>query len=460
MDSAEQLRVLQDAKGHPAKLALATVDIVYSELPTSERAALKEALETAAIPHWCDENILAGLLKIPKHESGVWLARLRELRILEPFPARGASAVNVHEAARLPLRKLVAEDQPRFRKVSARATAYFAEDLTPAGRIEWIYHLLCGDPERGANELENMERYWTTQARPEDYHALAAALGELEDTGLVHGRARVWTMLVTSWQKYLGDETAHLVDRANTIRDLARSVADMSAEADALCLLGAVLKEEGKLTQSKAALEAALVITQHFAVQAPTNRGRQRDVAVVQQTLGQVLSAQGKYREAQAAFEAAVAIYRRVSYEPSHAGWQQDLARILGKLGRVLKEQGKFPEAQAAFEAALAINRSLTDQDPTHANWLDDLALAHHALGILFEAQGKLTEAQAAFEAALPIFQRLTEQDTSSAQWQQALARTHDWLGYVFKAQGKFTEAQAAYDAAAAINKRFPEVNH
>jgi hypothetical protein len=62
MELSEQLRALQAAEGDPAKLALATVDIAFPSLPDGERLALKDALSAAAIPHWCDEDMLAVLL--------------------------------------------------------------------------------------------------------------------------------------------------------------------------------------------------------------------------------------------------------------------------------------------------------------------------------------------------------------------------------------------------------------
>ena len=91
MDIAEQLRVLQAAQGDPAKLALATVDLAYPALADAERTALKESLEAAAIPHWCDEAILAALLGLTTQESAARLARLRRLSVVEPFPARAAT---------------------------------------------------------------------------------------------------------------------------------------------------------------------------------------------------------------------------------------------------------------------------------------------------------------------------------------------------------------------------------
>src|SRR5436189_173040 len=105
MDFADQLRVLQAAQGDSSKLALATVDLAFPLLSEAERAALRTLLEASAIPHWCNDSILSALLGIPLEESAAHLARLRLLSIVEPFPARGTGTVNVHEAARLAIRK-------------------------------------------------------------------------------------------------------------------------------------------------------------------------------------------------------------------------------------------------------------------------------------------------------------------------------------------------------------------
>ncbi len=126
MDFTEQIRLLQAAQGNPARLALAAIDLAYTALAAAERESLKEALEAAAITHWCDEDILASLLEISKEDSAVRLARLRRLSVVEPFPARG-NAVNVHEAARLALRQAMADDaNSRFQALSARAVKYLA----------------------------------------------------------------------------------------------------------------------------------------------------------------------------------------------------------------------------------------------------------------------------------------------------------------------------------------------
>jgi hypothetical protein len=101
---------------------MATVDLAYPSLPDAERFAIKQSLEAAAIPHWCNEAVLSAELEIPKQESAALFARLRGLSVVEPFLARGEKAMNVHEASRLALRKRMAiDEEARFRTLRVRA---------------------------------------------------------------------------------------------------------------------------------------------------------------------------------------------------------------------------------------------------------------------------------------------------------------------------------------------------
>ena len=80
MGFAEQLRILEAAKGSPALLALATVDLAHDTLPEAERMRIKDALLAAAVPHWCDRNILAALLQAtPEETDRLFVNRRRTL---------------------------------------------------------------------------------------------------------------------------------------------------------------------------------------------------------------------------------------------------------------------------------------------------------------------------------------------------------------------------------------------
>jgi len=507
MDSDEQLRILQAAQGQPAMLALAMVDLTYPTVPEGERAALKTALEAAAVPHWCDEKILSVLLGIAAEESAGQFARLGGLSVVEPFPARGATAANVHEASRLALRRRLSADEPaRFRLLAGRAAGYFESDLSQSGRIEGIYHLLCSEPGRGADGLAEMSREWYRTARPEDRDALVTALKELETTRLVQGRARVWALLVMSWTRFLRGEAAQLSDLAEDIIAQAKSLADQRAESDAHALLGEALQAQGSLPEATAEFEAGQKICQSLALRDPGNTGLQLELAVTHGQVGLALQAQDKLEEAQKAFEAALEINQRLAQrDPENAAWQRDLAvshshmgwlleardnstealaefeasvKIFQRLseqvpdnaewqlglaagylqkGGSLEKQGRLSEAQSAFEQALVIDRGLGERDPSNLAWQGELAVAHNRLGGVLEKQKNLTGALVEFEAAVEITDRLAKQDPASGDRWRELAVAHNRKGGILEAQGQLTEALSAFESALAIHQRLVE---
>jgi len=131
MDYPEQLAILARAQGDPAALALALVDLVFASETQDTRAGLRAALEAAAVPHWVTAESLAVLLELPVREAAERLARLRQLTILESFPARGDGACNVHEQTRLALCRQLAESG-RLPAIAARASAGRSR---PIGRV-------------------------------------------------------------------------------------------------------------------------------------------------------------------------------------------------------------------------------------------------------------------------------------------------------------------------------------
>ncbi len=419
MDFAAQLRVLQAAHGDPAKLALATVDLAYPSLPDTERALLKETLAAAAIPHWCDEALLAALLGISAEASTARLVRLRGLNVVEPFPAHGLNAVNVHEAARLALRKAMAADAgERFRALSGRAAATFADDLSPTGRIEWLYHLLCADPDRGAAECEALDREWSGEAHPEDRDALALVLAELEASGLVAGRARVEVLLCVAESRLARGKTAGVLVHASEALELAKQSEHGSGEARSNCLLGDVLQAQGKLAEAQAAFAEDLRISRVLAELDPGNAGWQRDLAVAHSRVGDVLLAQGKLAEAQAAFGEYLRIYRALAeLDPGNAGWQRGLAVAHSNVGDVLQEQGKLAEAQAAFAECLRISRALAELDPGNAGWQRGLAVAAWWSATMEKRGGRPAATVAHYEEAHRVFSSLVKMAPGFVQW-------------------------------------------
>ncbi len=282
LDSHEQLQLIRDAHGDRALLALATVDLTFPDLPGSERTALRSALEAAAVPHWCNADILAELTGDSGSPDLDRWPRLKQVPVVEPFPARGADAGNVHEANRLAIRKHLAETQQgRFIELSARSARVFEADMRPIGRIEWIYHLLVADPERGAAELEDLDRAWWGNARHEDLAALSAALTELDTSQMLQGKPLIRARLVVAWRRADLAGAASLGGLANELLQAAEAIDDARLTGDAYSLAGEVAEARGDLAGAEQAYSQYLAISERLAGLDPANTGWQQDLAAV-----------------------------------------------------------------------------------------------------------------------------------------------------------------------------------
>src|SRR5215510_3126002 len=309
MDFAEQLHILQAAQGDPALLALATVDLAHNALPAGERAQIKDALVAAAVPHWCDRDFLAALLETTSEEGERLLGQLRALTAVEPFPARGEHAVNVHEAARLALREhLRATDAARWKALSTRARAHVCQGTEPHTRIEALYHLFAIDQSAAAAACETLDREFTDSGRPEVRHALALTLRELTTGGWLTGSAQVEALLAPLRVRHWRGEGAQLEAEARYVANLARTASDPSGIGRTQCLLGDVLETKGRLDEALTAFREFLAIFQRLASTDSSNADWQRDLGVAHDRVGVIFQAQGRLDEALATFHKSLAI--------------------------------------------------------------------------------------------------------------------------------------------------------
>jgi tetratricopeptide (TPR) repeat protein len=453
------LQRLEKAKGDIRAQSALTTEFLIMARPEAERERLRGGLDAAAVLHWFDAELLEKVLEIPQDEARRQLDTLKGYSFVEHYRGEADLHYNLHESTRLGWRiRFAKERTERFRAVSLRASSCFADNPTPGDRIEWIYHLLCGDPELAASELENLDREWSASARPEDRSALAAVLRELIETKLVDGRARARSLLAIAWGRSDWETTSRLAEIATEALTLARRAGDESATADAWALKGRVLEAQGQLDTAQAAFDQNLAILRRLAKQDPSNAGWQRDLAVAYGQVAGVLEAQGRLEAAQAAFEQHLAILRRLAeQDPSNAGWQRELAGGHSRVGAILQAQGRLEMAQAAFDQDLTISRRLAEQDPSNAGWQRNLAVAHGVVGGVLEAQGQLAQARAAFDRNLAILRRLAEQDPSNAGRQQELAVAYSRVGGVLETQGRLEAAQAAFDQSLVISRRLAE---
>jgi tetratricopeptide (TPR) repeat protein len=414
---------LTKAKDDQHALSVLSAEFALATRPQSVQKSLGTALDAAAVLHWFDERFLAQILDIPEDKAWECFEGLCALPFIESYRRGEDHLRNVHESTRLAWRKKLAHVQPEyFAHLSKKAALCFAGDISLGSKVEWIYHLLCGDPERGVTELQLLDRTWSNGLRPEDRYSMTAVLRELEDTQLVQGRARVWVLLVLAWAGVARGEVTQMREVATTILDLAQAVKDLSAESEAQCLVGDVFKSQEKLEAARAAYRKHLTITQLLAKQDPKNANLQRDLAVGRTKFGDVLLAEGWLEPALLAYKESVSIFWQLFHQhPSHAGWLWEFAVTQRRIADVLQAQGELEAALEAYEESLNVLRGLVNQDPSNASLQRLLAVTQRKVGDVREAQGELGPALAIYEESLEVFRRVVDQDPS---FQQDLAFT------------------------------------
>lgn len=456
MGLAEQLLILKTAKGMPAQLALATVDLAHDTRPEAERLRIKDALLAAAVPHWCDSEFLAALLQATPKQAVRLFGKLRTLTVIEPFPARGKHAINVHETSRLALREHLRKTKaPLWEALSARARAHAAKSRKPHARIEALYHLFATDQAAAAKECEALDREFTLAGRHEVASALALSLRELTDAGWLTGAAQVEALLSQLEVRNRRGETAQLETEARKALKIARKTSVPSGIGRALSLLGDVLRTKGRLDGALDAFLEYLAIFERLVATDRSNIYWQRELAIAHSKIGDIYQKQGRPDDALAAFHKDLAITQRLTkIAPSTAGWQRELAVAHCEIGGIHHEQGRLDDAVAAFRKDLAISRRLAKSAPSHTGWQQDLAITHSRMGSVRQEQGRLDAALASFRENLAIFKRLAAKDPSNAGWQQDLAIAHSKMGGIRQQQGRLDDALDFFRESLAIFQR------
>lgn len=459
MDFAEQLRILQAARGHQALLALATVDLAHHALPETERARVKDALVAAAVPHWCNRDFLAALLGATPEESDALLTRLRALSIVEPFSARGEHSINVHEASRLVLREhLRTTDPPRWRALSERARAHVAHSPEPHARIEALYHLFATDQPAAATMSAALERETASGWHPEVLSTMALAVGELSKAGWLTGEAQVEALLVPLTVRRARREAAQFEATARQVVNLAREASYWPGLVRAQCLLGDSLLAKGRHEDALALFHDDVTICQRCSAAAPSDVAWLHELAIAHSRVADVWELLDRPDDALAAFTWCLEICQRIAEaDPSNAGWRRDLGVAHSRIGGLLQKLGKLDDALAKANEGLIIARQLAATDPSSAAWQGDLATMHWFVAGIHQAQGRLDDALAAGREALAICEALAEKDASNAGWQRDLANAHSGIGTVHLEQGRFDDALAAFRTEVGIFHRIAD---
>ena len=132
--------------------------IVMENLLESLPEEVATALWAVAIPHWFDADILAALCPELADRAEEIYRQLQTISCVEVFPERGH---NVHELTRNQLLEHLWQNNPdHFRAFSGKAAEHFKKGDSSKNQIEWIYHLIVVEPNRGRREFLNLSRKW------------------------------------------------------------------------------------------------------------------------------------------------------------------------------------------------------------------------------------------------------------------------------------------------------------
>jgi tetratricopeptide (TPR) repeat protein len=450
---SEQLKILAAAAGDPARLALATVDLAHASLTERQRQALKSALQAAAVPHWVDEALLGAMLAESREESTQLLARLRALRVLEPFPARGQGAVNVHQASRLALRESVRKEQPeRFAALSARAREALLPKNNAAHRVEALYHFFAVDQDAAATEWEDIDR---EIIHPIDRETMAAALDELRAAGWLKGAGKAVAILVRGFVCVDRGERTRLEEPAREAIALAQEAGRDALLGLAQCLLGQALSDKGQLEQAEAAYRSQLGIFVRLVHSDQKRRRWWRELAVAHAHVASVEELRGKLADALESMRQCLAIMERLAAQnPDDPDLTCQLAATHRRVASILYAQRLFPAALEDYRRALESYKRLTTRDPTNSEWQCDLADTHLKVGTVLHEQGDSAAAAVAFHTSLEIYKRVAEIDPYNTEVQRYKASPHGWLGRILREQGKHEEALHELEENLAIHQR------
>ena len=339
--------------------------------PKNEHIQLLAAVDAAAVLRMFDVALLAGML-VDEANATRSLEILEGWAFVEPFPSLNRKTpetfiVLLGWAGVGGCSAIVAPNSTRYpheRRSCMRMTK------TPRGRIEWLYHCLAANPDTGASELARLNQVWVGNAEQEDRYALAAALRELKETGIVEGRARLWVRLVIGGTDMSRAEESRLVlVEARELVLIARKLHDAQAEAEAYRLAGEALLGKKSLPEAETASGKRLAVHRQLAEVSPADKTQQRDLAAALAKLAQVLQEQGGLTEAQEAPEKdPLLVPQRAEADPKDVRWQHELnsarsrdaAETQRKLTNLSTGETTTSRADANFKNSVVTHRPST----------------------------------------------------------------------------------------------------
>ena len=271
-------------------------------------------------------------------------------------------------------------------------------------------------------------------------------------------------------------------------------------------VLGAVLKETGRITES-------LTSTQRSIQLEPEDAGAYSNLGNTLQELGRLEEAKASCRQAialkpdlaEAHYNLGITLNELGRLAEAETSYRQavmlnpNLAEGHGNLGVILKELGRLEEAEVSYRQAIALRTNYAEAhynlgvtlnelgrlDEAEASYtqaielkLDD-PIAHYNLGVILNELGRFDEAEASYKQAIALspdyaeahsnvgdtLQKLGRLEEAEVSYRQAIAlkadyvEAHNNLGIMLNELGRYEEAQTSYKQAISLNPYFSEAH-
>jgi tetratricopeptide (TPR) repeat protein len=301
---------------------------------------LRDALWSAAVPHWFDAPFLAALLELPIESAADHYAALQTLSIVEPYPERGHA---LHESARaLLLARLWDDDRDRCRALSRRAAAHCAaqDQADTLWRTETLYHRLLAGEAGAVDAYVSQSLDWYNTFAYDKLALLAQTLLEPAQAGRLPQKAAAMTYESLGHVHYRLSQYQEARERYEQALPIYREIGSRLGQANAISSLGDVHYGLSQYQEARERYEQALPIYREI--------GDRLGQANCHFGLADLERAAGDYATAETLYSQALATYQATAMPFNVAlAWQ--------RLGHTAKATGNPAQARTCYQKALEL---------------------------------------------------------------------------------------------------------
>ena len=328
MNTSELIEQLAELKSSEQR-----VEVLTSRLLKGMPRKLKYILVAASVPHWFDHETLY-FLTDPEYEEdfeGIF-SRLIDLSVVQLL---SNNVYCIEETTRkFALDELWSSDPDKFKDFSGRAAEYFSKGKDTKSKIEWLYHLVVSDPDRGAEALHEIGSSWNNTLRFDDLETLVDVL--FEQVELDRVPASIKSLIYYRKGKLALHFNA--ADLALKTLKKAKELSNSSSEdyISIMQAIGDAQKISGNHNQALESYQRCLTLSQ--GIQDSLNRALTSANAL--ESIGDIQLHGKQFKEALKNYRSALKLFEDVKDALGKANVLQAIAEIyqnLGAYGKAIK---------------------------------------------------------------------------------------------------------------------------